>query len=135
MTQILLIDDDNDDILLFKEALQFVNSTIKCFIARNGEQAIQFLKEHARPDLIFLDINMPIMNGHECLYIIKSLKQYKNIPVVMYSTSNSPFDIEATRKTGANKFLIKPAHFDELCEKLRKALSFPLSTEPDSYVI
>jgi CheY-like chemotaxis protein len=70
------------------------------------------------PDIIFLDLNMPRMNGLEFLKAIKTHRSYKRIPVIIYTTSSNPEDIRKTKDLGATDFVTKPSDFDELYQKL-----------------
>lgn len=80
------------------------------------------MKVSPPPDLIFLDLNMPVMNVYECLAFIKNAERYKDIPVVIFTTSKNECDIEKRRKMGAELFFTKPSDFDILCSKLGKIL-------------
>src|SRR6266487_683666 len=96
----LLADDDADDQQLFKEALNEIDKSIRCLTASSGEEALNKLKTDLKqlPDYIFLDLNMPRMNGLECLVEIKKTNTLKHIPVIIYSTSSAEKDVEETRK-------------------------------------
>src|SRR6186713_1099195 len=108
-----LADDDEDDRMLFSEALMEINPSIKCIMAKNGEEALFLLSNglFELPDYIFLDLNMPVMNGLKCLAEIKKSAQLKNIPVVVYSTSSKKEYEEESKKLGAMNFFIKPPDF------------------------
>jgi len=118
----LLVDDDSDDSELFGEAIQENNPEIAVHVATNGREAFNVLNEIEQPDLIFLDINMPIMNGWECLAKLKISAEYKNIPVIMYSTSSHKKDIDLAAETGAITFLSKPHDYQEL-RRILKSLT------------
>ena len=118
--KILLIDDDIDDQLYFKDAIAELNEMLLCEVANNGREAIEQLKTPPPPDLIFLDLNMPVMNGYECLEFLKNETRYKNIPVVIFTTSKNINDIEKSKKMGAELFFTKPTNFNILCNKLDK---------------
>ena len=120
---ILLVDDDEDDQLIFKDAIKEVHSGIECLIASNGKDAYLHLeKSSAPPSLIFLDLNMPVMNGFEFLERIKKSDRLKNIPVVIYTTSDSPLDKRNTLDAGAVLFFTKTADFKLLKIKLSEIL-------------
>jgi CheY-like chemotaxis protein len=110
----LLIDDDVDDSELFREALEETDGSISLYCAENGEEALKLLKEIANPRIIFLDINMPRMNGWECLKKLKSNAEYKNIPVIMYSTSSHQREVDIAIDLGALSFFTKPHSYSEL---------------------
>ena len=99
---ILLVDDDEDDQLIFKDAIKETSSEIECLTAANGRDAfLQLEKASSTPSLIFLDLNMPVMNGFEFLERLKESDGFKKIPVVIYTTSDSPSDKKNTMNTGA----------------------------------
>lgn len=116
-----LADDDDDDIALFCEALTEIDPSIICHTAENGSQAFKTLSELSinRPQVIFLDINMPILNGWECLKRIKQHPNLENIPVIMYSTSSSKKDLELASALGAICMMTKPDNFLQLKEILK----------------
>jgi CheY-like chemotaxis protein len=112
----LLVDDDVDDVSLFKEVLQEVNPSIDFVSAADGQEAMTILKQHQTnvPDVIFLDLNMPRMDGKQCLTEIKRDPQLQRIPVIMYTTSCQSKDIEETMLKGAICFITKPSNLKEL---------------------
>jgi CheY-like chemotaxis protein len=117
---ILVVDDDKEDRSLFCEAASGIDNDIKFLIAEDGLQAINLLEQTAvLPDYIFLDINMPKMNGKEFLIRVKTNARLKSIPVVMYSTTSQTREIEECYKLGAYDFLIKPPSFKKLVDDLR----------------
>ena len=118
---IMIVDDDEDDIELFCEAVKDVDQNIECICAPNGEEALTKLsKENASlPDFIFLDLNMPRLNGKQCLRKLKSSLKLRDIPVIIYTTSKLKEDVEETRQLGAASFLTKPNKVNDL----RKAIA------------
>jgi CheY-like chemotaxis protein len=116
----LIVDDDNDDREMFCEALELEVPGSICYHAPNGRRAIIALdnEEIDLPDLIFLDINMPVMNGWQCLAKLKQAEAYQNIPVIMYSTSSYPEDVEKAQRLKALCFFSKPSNFKELKQSL-----------------
>jgi len=121
--RILLVDDDVDDLLIFKAALKEVAVAIECITAKNGLEALLHLKNaQPPPSLIFLDLNMPMMNGIECLEQIMQDDRLKEIPVVIFTTSNHPKDQKRTAELGAKKFLTKTPDFKTLKAELRLIL-------------
>lgn len=112
-TRILLIDDDTDDRELFCEALATVDPVIVCDYAIDGAEALLRLvnKELSEPDIIFLDINMPVMNGWQFLRKLKNEDAYKHIPVIVYSTSSNLRDRQIADEMGALCFITKPHAF------------------------
>lgn len=121
---LLLVDDDQDDQELFKLALAEIKQPVSCFTAGNGQEALDQLTTYAcRPDLIFLDMNMPLMNGIKFLERIKDIDHLKDIPVIIYTTSDEPREASAAMSMGAVDFITKPAKFDDLCKLLHLVLS------------
>ncbi len=120
-----LADDDEDDRMLFSEALSEINPSIKCVMAKNGEEALFLLTNglFEPPDYIFLDLNMPVMNGLKCLAEIKKRPELSHIPVVVYSTSSKKEYEEESKKLGAMNFFSKPPDFTGLTKYLRTFLS------------
>ncbi len=111
-----LVDDDTDDVSLFKEAMQDVNPVVEIVSAGDGQEALTILKHSKNnlPDVIFLDLNMPRMGGKECLTEIKNDYELRKIPVIMYTTSSQSKDIEETMLKGAICFITKPSSLKEL---------------------
>ncbi|CAN5552372.1 response regulator [soil metagenome] len=124
-TLFFLAEDDEDDRMLFSEALIEINPAIKCVMAKNGEEALFLLKGglFELPDFIFLDLNMPVMNGLKCLAEIKKTSFLQNIPVVIYSTSSSKEFIEESLALGASNFFVKPPDFTGLINYLKNILA------------
>ncbi|RPD47374.1 MULTISPECIES: response regulator [Chitinophagaceae] len=112
----LLVDDDIDDTFLFREVLSDVAPQVTLRTAANGQEAIESLlaPSHPLPQLIFLDLNMPKMDGKQCLLAIKRNERLQHIPVIMYTTSSHSRDIEETMQNGAISFITKPSHISEL---------------------
>jgi CheY-like chemotaxis protein len=123
--KLFIIDDDVEDQEIFMEAVRVVDNTIQCFASTSGEEALQQLEQEVivLPDLIFLDLNMPKLNGKQILREIKNRKSLKPIPVIMYSTSFAPQDIQEINQLGAVFHLLKPSRFDDLCRSLTDILS------------
>jgi CheY-like chemotaxis protein len=109
----LLIDDDPDDAELFSEALSTITPSITFHHSEDGQMAFEFLSAPGsqRPDLIFLDLNMPGMNGWQCLKKLKDDLWLKDIPVLMYSTSSYQKDKEMAKDMGAVGFITKPSEY------------------------
>lgn len=117
----MLADDDHDDADLFCEALTRAAPGTKCDTVENGLELFEALsKENAeKPDVIFLDINMPMMNGWESLKKLKNSSRYQSIPVIMYSTSSARQDIDMAYRLGALLFVTKPEDMRELAHILK----------------
>ena len=117
---LLLIDDDVDDIFLFEEVLGSIDPTIKFISAENGNRALSLLRKELTelPNIIFLDLNMPGMDGKQCLVELKKDKALQHIPVIIYTTSALRNDAESTIRSGAVCLISKPSSFGALKEIL-----------------
>ncbi len=130
---ILLVEDNEGDILLITEALEERKIANKISVARNGEQALDFIerrgdfKNSPPPDLIILDVNLPRKNGHEVLQYIKETEHLKQIPVIMLTTSSSESDILRSYKNHANCYITKPVDADEFLNAMTKIENFWIS--------
>jgi CheY-like chemotaxis protein len=117
----LLVDDDSDDTDLFEEAIRNIDESIELHTAPNCKDILKLLKDRKLdPEIIFLDINMPGMDGWECLSVLKNDKDLRQIPIVMYSTSSVNIDGQRALKQGALGFLEKPSSFLVLKDFLAK---------------
>ena len=121
---VVLVDDDEDDRLIFKEAIEEIKIKTKLWLFSNGEELMNFLKdpEQMLPQLVFLDLNMPVKNGMQCLKEIRQSNLLKDLSVAIYSTSSSENDIEDTFIKGANIYIQKPNDFNKLKEVLKEVL-------------
>jgi len=129
MKIVFLIDDDQDDREIFEESLLSLDVSVKFEQASNGQEALGKLNAPGfkKPDLIFLDINMPIMDGWQFLKYIKQDKNFSDIPVIIYSTSSSQEDEEFAFRNNASEFITKPYSISNLREELEKTITNFLS--------
>jgi CheY-like chemotaxis protein len=123
---ILLVDDDPDDLMLLREALEVVDASLRVSECKDGRSALNFLREKAvekdLPCLVVLDINMPILDGREVLAILKSDPELKLIPVVIFTTSTNKTDMEYCAQFNV-EMLSKPFNVSILQEMARKMIS------------
>ena len=121
---IYLADDDEEDSMLFKEALQEVDITTHVEVFNNGVTLMDKLltRGTSLPDAIYLDLNMPLMNGEECLDDIRNEPQFSKTPIIIYSTYIENSLADKLKNKGANWFIIKPNSFTELKSLLQKSL-------------
>ena len=124
----MLIDDDEDDRFFFKEALTDVLGSVDCLEANGCVEGLELLrKAEPLPHFIFLDINMPGMDGRECLKELRKDSKLKSIPVIMYSTSFSDKIIAELHALGASGCLNKPTDMNKLPAQILKAIRRPIS--------
>lgn len=125
---ILMADDDADDRIMTKEALEESKLTNEFRVVENGEELLQYLRRQGpyadpasspRPGVILLDLNMPRMDGREALKEIKADPELRRIPVVILTTSKAEEDVYRTYDLGANSYIMKPVTFDGLVEVMR----------------
>jgi CheY-like chemotaxis protein len=114
---ILLAEDDEDDILFFREAINSLSLSCELIVVNNGEHAVNYFSESNHlPDFVFLDINMPKLNGIEALKAIKMIHPSNDVHVVMLSTSMSDPMVEQSYRFGASMYIQKPTNFNDLKE-------------------
>jgi CheY-like chemotaxis protein len=117
-----LVDDDEDDCEIFQLAMQQLGG-IQCVVCNSAKEALQKLRTDIfQPDFIFLDLNMPVMNGAECLVEIRKMKKFSTTPIWIYSTSSQPADKIALEKLGATGFITKPTKLSVLIKLLTQYL-------------
>jgi len=136
---LLLADDDTDDCIFFKEVLEELHITTNLTIINDGVELFSYLSKNYSnlPDVLFLDLNMPLKNGFECLSELKMNEKLKHLPVVIFSTS---FDMEVVNslyEKGANYYVRKPAEFIKLTKVVQVVLdlvskkNYTLSSKED----
>jgi CheY-like chemotaxis protein len=125
---ILMAEDDPDDRLLTKEAMEEGRLVNELRFVEDGEELLDYLLQRGayadpatspRPDLIFLDLNMPRMDGREALAAIKAHPDLRRIPIVIMTTSKAEEDITRSYDLGANSFITKPVTFDRLVDLMK----------------
>lgn len=128
VTTCFLIEDDDEDQEIFMLALQRANASVRCVTASNGAEAIDKLTHSEQVvDIIFLDLNMPLMNGKQFLHELKKRQSLQDIPVVIYTTSSEPADREETLRLGVKDFITKPTYISDLVKILSEY--FPKADE------
>lgn len=126
--EILLIDDDIDDVLLLKEALLSINNNCSVSTALDGNKALAGLKEardsnKTLPNLVVLDISMPIMDGRQLLAILKNEEKLKDLPIVVLTTSSNISDINYCKQFDI-ELITKPFELSQLYKIAEKLLSY-----------
>jgi CheY-like chemotaxis protein len=135
---ILLIEDDRDDQMLFKDALRAVAPAIICDVTSNGLHALEHLANRPHlPELTFLDLNMPMMNGFEFLSAVFRDDRLRGMHIGVMTTSVILNDMKTSKKLGARFYMTKPTSFDMLCKQIVKVLEgnykgndYVISTHP-----
>jgi CheY-like chemotaxis protein len=119
----MLIDDDEDDCMIFSAVVNEINTNINCTCVPNAIDCIETLRSQPAPDCIFLDLNMPFMHGFDFLRLLKTSEELNRIPVIIYSTSSREADMIKAKELGALNFLRKQTSFSELKDKLGSLLA------------
>jgi CheY-like chemotaxis protein len=124
---VLYAEDDPEDVEVFGEALKEINPSIVFQSVKDGSEVIPFLENSVLlPNYIFLDVNMPVVSGRDCIIQLKNNSKYKTIPVVIYTTSNREEDRKDLINLGAAQYIIKPNTYTEIYTCLKSAMK----TEP-----
>lgn len=122
---ILLIEDNLIEIMKMKRTLSFLKLNHTLSEAKNGEEALDILKDKSKfPDLILLDLNMPKMSGIEFLSIIKDTDAFKHIPTVILTTSDNQKDLFECFKIGVSGYILKPLKYDDYVKKIEAVLAY-----------
>ena len=129
MKNIFLTDDDIDDCSMFSDALNEVYTGAKLTITNNGLKLMEALEENVppSPEMIFLDLNMPLKNGFECLDEIRKTPRFQDIPIIIFSTNSNNDIVEQTYLHGANYYICKPTSYSILKKIILHVLSFDIS--------
>ncbi len=134
---LIMVDDDNDDLFLATEAIDSIAPDVEFRTLHNGLELIDYLNRQGsfaspatapRPDLVLLDLNMPILDGHATLDMLRKQDEFRDIPIVIFSTSTAPMDIRKSYVGGANTYIAKPQSFDELCEIMQRLSEYWFET-------
>lgn len=127
---IFYADDDLDDQELFKEAVEEIGGAFDLYIRNDGKALMNLIQSPPpAPDLIFLDLNMPLMNGYQALTEIRNDAKTKDIPVIIFSTSDDVKAITRSRELGANLYVPKPSSYKDI----KKVLKYSLGIDWSSY--
>jgi CheY-like chemotaxis protein len=127
---VLLADDDLDDCEFFSDVFKTSFPDVKLTVSNDGNILINVLESPPNPeaDLIFLDINMPVLSGPECLQKIRTSLHLNKHIVVIFSTSSNPSDIQKMYSLGANYFITKPSEYNHLSKLINKTMSLVSQT-------
>lgn len=118
---LLIVDDDRDDQFMLKKILATILPSATIAQAYNGDECLRYLEAHAHalPDLITMDLNMPLVNGFEATEQIKANSAVKHIPVVVLTTSDRGIDKTTAMGSGADDYFVKPVIYEELQQTLK----------------
>lgn len=126
---IIYTDDDQEDLEFFKEIVDLIDENVEVTTLRNGKALLQELEERTtEPDCLFLDVNMPGMNGFETLKQLRSSEKFGHVPVVMFSTSGDQVTIDKSRELGASLFVQKSGVLDNLRKSVKHVLEIDWAT-------
>ena len=123
--KLILADDDDDDCLLFSEALKDIDTPAVLDVVNNGEELMRFLEkiEDNLPEVLFLDLNMPRKSGYDCLPLIKANNKLAGLKIIIYSTSLDRARLDFFYTQGANYYLQKPIEYSKLKLAISTALN------------
>lgn len=122
--KILLIDDDAEDHEIFRTAVSHVSEMFECTTSADARDALdKLVGRELNPDVIFLDLNMPIMSGQDFLREVKMITETQSIPVIIFSTTSNPATIKLAKEMGAADFITKPDRFDKLVNILKPIIT------------
>ena len=126
---ILMIDDDMDDCILFRQALREILADVELVVSEGCKVSPQFLKTNIFPDLILLDLNMPGKNGLECMDVIKSTDKFSSVPIFIYSTSSDLAQVKLCYEKGAKLYIQKPSSYNKIKELVKTLVGFNFLTD------
>jgi CheY-like chemotaxis protein len=124
--QILLVEDNPDDVLITKRAINKCKIVNKLFVVNNGEEALKYFRKEGEykdfftPSLVLLDLKMPKLDGFEVLKEIKDDKKLRIIPIIVLTSSGRGEDIEKAYKLGCNSYIIKPIKFEDFIKTIQE---------------
>lgn len=122
LRNVFLAEDDEDDRYFFRQVIGEINPEINLELVGDGRQLLDLL-QHFCPDLLFLDLEMPYKNGLECLQEIRAKESLRELPVIVFSSTNRPANIQTAYEMGADLFLLKSASMSEYKASLQAVLN------------
>jgi CheY-like chemotaxis protein len=128
--KILLVDNDKDDCFVFETALHEVDPSIELVSLNDGKDVLDYLSTET-PDLIFLDLKMPLKSGHECLKELQEHPSFRKIPVIVYSESDYSVDINVSYGLGATLYFPKPNTVNALVKSLERIFGMAWNNPSD----
>ena len=127
---LLLVEDNRGDVALVREALKDVRLSLQLSVVRDGLQALAFLHRQepyaqvAAPDIVLLDLNLPLRNGYTVLAELKHDPELKVVPVVVLTSTTDPREISRCYELGANAYIVKPLELEQYCTVVKAAVEF-----------
>jgi CheY-like chemotaxis protein len=128
--KIWLAEDDDDDFYFFKKALDTIDLNVELTRAKNGFELMELLKRVPAPEMVFLDINMPLKNGFQCLTEIRAHDTFKRLPVIIFSTSSMEDIIRLMFNTAANGYIVKPNNYHQWKRIIEKTIHMDWEQQP-----
>ncbi|MEA5573097.1 response regulator [Calothrix sp. UHCC 0171] len=134
---VLVVEDSNEDFKMLQRLMQRMSVQNPVYRCCNGDEALEYLKHEGiydnpqtapRPSVILLDLNLPGLDGRDVLEQLKQDSNFREIPVVVFTTSSNPKDIQLCYQKGANGYLIKPMNSEELQDIVRAFVDYWLET-------
>lgn len=134
---VLLVEDNPRDVRLTERAFEQANVPHELRVVRDGDEALAYLHREGdyaaadsspRPDMILLDLNMPRMGGHELMRHVRQDVRFRQVPIIVLTTSGRPDDVRQAYDSGANAYLLKPVEFSRFTEVIGHLASFWLET-------
>ncbi|TWU43602.1 Response regulator rcp1 [Rubripirellula tenax] len=134
LPHVLLVDDSSDDTELTCQGFKRSNHNVTISHVENGRLCLEYLRKTgdyqgaSTPDLILLDLNMPVMDGREVLLALSKDPQLKRLPVVVLTTSDADTDVLFSYQMGCNSFIVKPVDFDDLLKTVNSICTYWFET-------
>lgn len=130
--EILLIEDNQNDVKLFLNVVDWINMGDQVRVFLDGREALDFLHNKGKykenvcnlPSVAFIDLKMPLISGHEVLKAIRKNKQTKTLPIVIFTSSDQETDIGETYRSGVNSYVVKPIQFEKYAETIRDLINY-----------
>lgn len=130
LNPIVLAEDDDDDCMFFESAVQEMSAGLQLIRYADGMTLMSEIDNVQNPGILFLDINMPKVNGLQCLVELRKQTRYRDLPIIIFSTSASPDQIARLYHAGANGFIVKPNDFNHWKSIIEKSITTDWASTP-----
>jgi len=132
MADLLYVEDNIEDIDIFDRALQKMEMTVAYKVISGGSEAVDYLtgqgvyrtQPEPLPKMVLLDLNIPGLNGFEVIQHIRASSRTRHLPIIVFSTSDNPKDINRSVELGVNAYVVKPGGYHSLGQSLRRLCDF-----------